>query len=143
MQDLQAGKLAVGLRLLIPWAEPLQSFMLFLGHPPGLCVLTVPCLHLSCPSCCGFFILSYRRSFLQVLIDGCSLNSNLRTFLVVQWLRPCISKAGSLGLILGQGARSHMLHLSLPATTKRSCMPQQIKDNHMPQLRPGTATINK
>ena len=116
---------------------------LWVTHP-GICALTVPCLHLSCPSCCGsFFILGYRRLFLQVLISGCSLNSNLGTFLVVQWLRLCVSKAGSLGLILGQGTRSHMLQLSLPATSKRSCMPQQIQDNHMPQLRPGTATINK
>ena len=44
-------------------------------------------------------------------------------FLVVQWLRLCAPNAGALGLIPGQGNRSHMTQLS-------SCLLQ---------LRPGTA----
>ena len=51
---------------------------------------------------------------------------------VVQWLRLHTSNAGGLGLIPGQGTKSHMLQL-------RVCMPQQIF--HMPQLKiPRAAT---
>ena len=43
----------------------------------------------------------------------------LRTSLVVQWLRLCALNAGGLGLIPGQGTRSHMLQLKiLHAATK-------------------------
>ncbi|TEA29203.1 hypothetical protein DBR06_SOUSAS14810008, partial [Sousa chinensis] len=49
--------------------------------------------------------------------------------LVAQWLRLHTPNAGDLGLIPGQGTRSHMLQLSvfmpqlrsLPATTKTRC----------------------
>ena len=45
------------------------------------------------------------------------------TPLSVQWIRPCTSNAGDLGLTPGQGTRSHMLpQLSSQATTKRSSM---------------------
>ena len=40
------------------------------------------------------------------------------TSLVVQWLRPHAPNAGGLGLIPGQGLRSHMPRKILQATTK-------------------------
>ena len=40
------------------------------------------------------------------------------TSLVVQWLRLCVHNIRGLGLIPGQGSRSHMLQL-------RVCMPQR------------------
>ena len=46
------------------------------------------------------------------------------TFQIVQWLRHRTPKAGGLGLIPGQGTRSHMSQLSVykpqlrPSTTK-------------------------
>ena len=51
------------------------------------------------------------------------------TSLVVQWLRLQAPNAGGLGLIPGQGTRSHMPQLRV----------------HMPQLRSGTAkkSVNK
>ena len=42
-----------------------------------------------------------------------SIFSLLRTSLVVQWLRLHIPNAGGLGLIPGQGSRSHMLQLRI------------------------------
>ena len=77
-----------------------------------------------------------------------------RTSLVVQWLRFCAPKAGSLGSLSRQGIRSHMPQLNiLSASTKRFHMPQ-VKIPHAAtvdsicrgedqrpvwQLRPGTA----
>ena len=49
------------------------------------------------------------------------------TPLVVQRLRLLYPNAGALGLILGQGARSHMLQLSV----------------HIPQLRPSAVKLKK
>ena len=45
-------------------------------------------------------------------------SQQLGTSLVVQWLRLCTHNAGDMGLILGQGARSHMPQLSSLAATK-------------------------
>ena len=39
---------------------------------------------------------------------------DFRDFPVVQWLRLWAPKAGNLGLISGQGTRSHMLQLKDP-----------------------------
>ena len=61
------------------------------------------------------------------------------TFLLVQWLRLCAPNAGGLGLIPGQGARSHMPQprgrmskLKIPdaakiphAATKTQCKPNK------------------
>ena len=60
----------------------------------------------------------------QKVVSGC-LGMEVRTgnscqwgtFLVVQWLRLCAPNAGGLGLIPGQGTRSHMLLLIV-------CMPE-------------------
>ena len=50
----------------------------------------------------------------------------------VQWLGLYALSEGGLGLIPGQGTRSHMLQLKIPhATTK-------MEDPCVPQLRPGT-----
>ena len=46
---------------------------------------------------------------------------------MVQWLRLLDPKAGDLGLIPGQGARSHMLQLRV----------------HRPQLRPSAVKLKK
>ena len=77
-----------------------------------------------------------------------------RTSLVVQWLRFCAPKAGSLGSLSRQGIRSHMPQLNiLSASNKRFHMPQ-VKIPHAAtvdsiccgedqrpvlQLKPGTA----
>ena len=54
----------------------------------------------------------------------------------VQWLGLCALSEGGLGLIPGQGTRSHMLQLKIPhATTK-------MEDPCVPQLRPGTKKKN-
>ena len=72
--------------------------------------------------------------------------------LVVQWLRPCSPNVGGLGLIPGQGTRSHCMpklrvHMPQPnvlhATTKDpTCCSEDLKhgnkDRGMPQLRHGT-----
>ena len=56
---------------------------------------------------------------------------------MVQWLRLC-SNARGLGLISGQGIRSHMTQIEDPTHHK------QDRRYHVPQLRPGTAKyINK
>ena len=63
------------------------------------------------------------------------LNNNL----VVQWLRLHTPSTGGLGLIPGQGTRSHVPQLKIPhAATK-------IKDQRscMPQLRPSPTTTKK
>ena len=44
------------------------------------------------------------------------------TSLVVQWLRLCAPNAGAVGLIPGQGTRSHMLQLRVDMWQLRSCM---------------------
>ena len=43
-------------------------------------------------------------------------------FLVAQWLRLCAVSTGGLGLILGQGTRSHMLQLRPRAAKKQKAM---------------------
>ena len=55
----------------------------------------------------------------------------LETSLVVQWLRLHAPNAGSLGLIPGQGTRSHMMQL-------RVCM-LQLEEARMQQQRPNAA----
>ena len=47
------------------------------------------------------------------LLDNCFIQ-NVESSLVVQWLRLHAPNAGCLGLILGQGTRSHMLQLKIP-----------------------------
>ena len=39
--------------------------------------------------------------------------------MVVQWLRLCVPSAGGLGLIFGQGTRSHMPQLRPSAAKKK------------------------
>ena len=50
---------------------------------------------------------------------------------VVQWLRFCAPSTGGLGLIPGQGTRSHMLQMSF--------LMVQLKRFHILQLRPSAA----
>ena len=53
---------------------------------------------------------------------GCKEIIQLGTSLVVQWLRLHIPNAGGVGLIPGQGTKSHMSQLKNPsATTKTTC----------------------
>ena len=40
--------------------------------------------------------------------------------MVVQWLRLCVPSAGGLGLIFGQGTRSHMPQLRPSAAKKKT-----------------------
>ena len=40
-------------------------------------------------------------------------NSQMGTSLVIQWLRFCAANAGALGLIPGQGTKSHMPQLGV------------------------------
>ena len=42
-----------------------------------------------------------------------------KTALVAQWLTLYVPNAGSLGLIPGQGTRSHMLQLKIPPATRK------------------------
>ena len=49
---------------------------------------------------------------------------SLRTSLVVQLLRLCAPHAGDLGLIPGQGTRSHMPQLRVCMLQAKVCMPQ-------------------
>ena len=66
-------------------------------------------------------IFSSRKSW-GINIKGCKELIQLGTSLVVQWLRLHIANAGAVGLIPGQGTRSHMFQLKNPsATTKTTC----------------------
>ena len=48
-------------------------------------------------------------------------NSFLGTFLVVQWVRLCVVNVGGLGLIPGQGSRSHRPQLRVCIMRKTGC----------------------
>ena len=50
---------------------------------------------------------------LQNMTHFSMLKANARDVLVVQWFRPCAPNAGGLGMILGQGTRSHVLQLQI------------------------------
>ena len=69
------------------------------------------------------------------------------TNLVAQWLRLHAPSAGGLGLIPGQGTRSHTPQLRvqmLHAATKNEILNAAIRRHCMLQLRPGAAKyINK
>ena len=62
-------------------------------------------------------------------------NYDLGTSLVVQWLRLHIPNAGGPGSIPGQGTKT--LH---DVTKKISHVAMKIKDPHVSQLKPSTAT---
>ena len=65
-------------------------------------------------------------------------SEQIGTSLVVQWLRLCAPNAGDLGLIPGQGTRSHTLHLKDLAWCSGDWRCRGL------QLRPSTAQyINK
>ena len=49
-----------------------------------------------------------------------TLNCNLGTSLVVQWLRLCAPYAGGPGSIPGQGTRSHVLQLKIPHSATKT-----------------------
>ena len=61
---------------------------------------------------------------------------NVRTFLVVQWIRLHTSNRGCQGLKPGWGTRSHMLQLRVHTPQLRNCIPQEDGRSHVPQPRP-------
>ena len=77
--------------------------------------------------------MAHRLSYLDIQVSSgievtCgkiqSLNGHFKkkvlgTSLVVQWLRLSTPNAGGLGLIPGQGTRSHMLQLRASTTKKK------------------------
>ena len=65
--------------------------------------------------------------------------------LVAKWLRLQVPNVGGLGLILGQGTRSHTPLLKiLHTTTKRANMLNKNQRSRVLQVRPSTANnLNK
>ena len=60
------------------------------------------------------FYLELRKIFIEFQSQICKtkyIQNSLRTSLVVQWLRLCLSNTGGPSSIPGQGTRSYTLHL--------------------------------
>ena len=66
--------------------------------------------------CFSLRLSSERRAGLPHPVQCWAPNRCSLDFPVVQWLRPHTSKAGGLGLIAGQGTRSHMPQLRVCIT---------------------------